>query len=128
VLKLLTQAAHYCFYTVGPRQIEKEREFFPSFVLIERVKAERVRGFSGFSFGSAVERNRGRREFERIVSYFLLKGYRPCKIERMRACFFFLQTEKEKRRVSAKNNRERRRSMLNVRGCTSIYSAMDGLD
>jgi len=52
-----------------------------------------------------------------------------CSIERRRELVVFLQIENEKRRVSAENNRERRRrSVLNVRGCTSIYSAMDDLD
>jgi hypothetical protein len=49
------------------------------------LKEKEEESFSGFSFGSAVKRNRGMREFERIVSYFLLKGYRPCSIERRRA-------------------------------------------
>jgi len=71
-----------------------------------------------------MKRNRERREFERIVSYFLLKGYMLCSIERRIELVVFLQIENEKRRVSAENNRERRRSVLNVRGCTSIYSAI----
>jgi hypothetical protein len=36
--------------------------------------------------------------------------------------------QRKKRGVSAENNRERRRSVLNVRGCTSIYNVVDGLD
>jgi hypothetical protein len=35
------------------------------------LKEKEEESFSGFSFGSAMKRNRGRREFERIVSYFL---------------------------------------------------------
>jgi hypothetical protein len=78
-------------------------------------KAERVRGFSGFSFGSAMKRNKGRREFKRIVSYFMLKGYRPCSIQRMRACYFFRNRERREF-FAKKNNRERRRSVMNVKG------------